>query len=97
MPANKKHLTASPWQRLLKISAGLFGGYLVTLSFHFLLMRFLDKGDVYVTMFFTGFIAWAGLMVLAFLARKGWKIWVFYLSLSLLFLSPYLIDLMYVK
>lgn len=97
MPANKKHLTASPWQRLLKISAGFVGGYLVTLSFHFFLMRFLDKGDVYVTMFFTGFIAWSVLMILAFLAKKGWRIWAIYLSLSLLFFSPYLIDLIYVK
>lgn len=93
MPANKKHLTASPWQRLLKVTAAFVGGYMVAMSFHLLLMTFLDKTVLFITMKFSVYILWSVLMVVAFLAKNGWKIWGLYLGLSLLFFLPYLLNL----
>lgn len=93
MPANKKHLTASPWQRLLKITAAFIGGYMVTMSLHLLLMTFLDKSTIFMTMKFSVYILWCVLMIVAFLSTNGWKIWGIYLGLSLLFFLPYLLGL----
>lgn len=90
MPANKKYLTTSPLQRTLKITAGFVGGFLLTTAIHQFVMLFLSKKDVYVTMHFSAFICWAALMIIAFLATNGWKIWGWYLLLSVLFFSPYL-------
>jgi hypothetical protein len=91
MPANKKHLTASPWQRLLKITAAFIGGYMVTMSLHLLLMTFLDKSTIFMTMKFSVYILWCVLMIVTFLSTNGWKIWGIYLGLSLLFFLPYLL------
>lgn len=91
MPANKKHLTASPWQRFLKVTAAIIGGYMVTMSLHLLLMRLMDPSGVYMTARFSVYMLWCLLMVLAFLARNGWKIWAVYIGLSLIFFLPYLI------
>ncbi|GAB3364196.1 hypothetical protein GCM10027566_33430 [Arachidicoccus ginsenosidivorans] len=93
MPANKKHLTASPWQRLLKVTAAFVGGYMVTMSLHLFLMVFVDKATIFITMKFSVYILWAVLMIVAFLSRSGWKIWVVYLGLSLIFYLPYLLHM----
>lgn len=85
MPANKKHLTKSPWQRFAKLSAGFVGGYLLTTSFFMALAFWIDHKAVLLTLRFAGFILWAGLLIVAFLAKNGWKVWGIYLSLSLFF------------
>jgi hypothetical protein len=36
-------------------------------------------------MAFSGFILWVVLMIVAFLAKNGWKIWGIYLLLTLIF------------
>ncbi|MBX3240957.1 MAG: hypothetical protein KIT80_15735 [Chitinophagaceae bacterium] len=89
MPANKKYLS-TPRQRILKVSAAILGGYLVTTSFHLFLLLFLDKKNVLITMFFSTYILWATLMVFAFLSKNGWKIWGWYLLASLVFYAPFL-------
>lgn len=91
MPANKKHLS-SPRQRILKITAGFIGGYAVMLSFHTVLTLVFPKGDVVATAIFSGYILWAILLLFAFLARNGWKIWGIYILLTLLFGIPYLLQ-----
>ncbi|PSK95255.1 hypothetical protein [Taibaiella chishuiensis] len=88
MPANKKHLTASPWQRLLKITAAIVGGYFVTSSFLLFLMYCCNKKDVLVTMKFMAYLIWVALMIIAFLAKSGWKIWGWYLLIGTLFFAP---------
>ncbi|WP_435137685.1 hypothetical protein [Formosa sp. A9] len=85
MPANKKYLTTSKTQRFAKITAAILGGYLVTASLHMALSFWLDHTTVIITSTFTGFILWASLMVVAFLAKNGWKIWGIYLAFTLLF------------
>lgn len=85
MPANKKYLS-SPGQRVLKISAGLVGGYMLSTALHLALATVPGIGfNLLVSGTFTGFFLWAICMVLAFLARNGWKIWAIYLSLTLIF------------
>ena len=92
MPANKKYLTQSPWLRLAKILAGAAGGYAVTLSLHLLLTRLFPQENVIATSFFTGYILWVVLLLVAFLAKNVWKVWAAYVLLTLLFSLPYLIS-----
>jgi hypothetical protein len=91
MPANKKHLTKSPWLRLSKILAGSIGGYTVMFSFHMLLTTVFPKENVIATSFFTGYLLWAVLLLLAFLAKNVWKVWAAYLVMTVLFSLPFLI------
>jgi len=85
MPANPKYLTQSIGQRILKITAAILGGYLVSVSFHLALAAWIDKTAIIMTMSFSGFILWVGLMIVAFLAKNGWKIWGIYLLLTSFF------------
>lgn len=88
MPANKKYLTKSPWQRILKITAGFIGGYAVMISFHALLAEFIDKKYIVMTAAITGYILWCILLLFAFLAKNGWKVWGLYVLLTFLFALP---------
>lgn len=85
MPANTKYLTQSKWQRFAKITAAILGGYLVSVSFHLALASWFNRANIMITMAFTGFILWVALMVVAFLAKKAWKIWLIYLGITLFF------------
>jgi len=93
MPANKKYLTKSPFQRFLKITAGFFGGYFVMISFHNLLGYIFEPKNIIITAAFTGYILWAILLLLAFLAKSAWKIWLYYLLLTGVFALPFLLKL----
>lgn len=84
MPANKKYLTPSPWQRFAKITAAILGGLMVAVTFHMALASWFDHVAVIITSTFSAFILWAVLMVLAFLGKNGWKIWGIYLLASVL-------------
>lgn len=92
MPANKKYLTKSPWLRLSKILAGVVGGYTVMFSFHMLLTKIFPQENVIATSFFTGYILWAILLLMAFLVKNVWKVWAAYAALTLLFSLPFLIS-----
>lgn len=85
MPANPKYLTKSKWQRFAKITAAILGGYFVSVTFHLALATWFNRANVLITMAFSGFILWVALMVIAFLAKNGWKIWMIYILLSLIF------------
>lgn len=85
MPANKKHLTKSGLQRFAKISAGLVGGYMVTESFFMALAFWTNYTPVIFTLVFGGTLLWVSLLIIAFLAKNGWKIWGLYLLISFLF------------
>lgn len=89
MPANKKYLTKSPWLRLAKILVGTIGGYAVMFSMHLLISKVFPQKDVIVTSFITGYILWAILLLLAFLAKNIWKIFTIYLVLTLVFSALY--------
>lgn len=84
MPANTKYLTPAPWQRFAKISAALVGGFILTTCLHLALATWFDTAIVLITSSFSTFIIWTVLMVCAFLARNGWKVWLYYLLGSIL-------------
>ena len=88
MPANKKYLS-TPFQRFLKITAGFVGGYVVMLAFHVLVTHIFERKDVVIMACFTGYLLWAVLLLLAFLAKNGWRIWGIYLLLAAIFSLPY--------
>ena len=92
MPANKKHLTKSPFQRFMKITAGFVGGYAVMISAHLALASVFSKDAVVATAFFSGYILWAILLLCAFLARSWWKIWLIYLAITAICSLPYLLN-----
>ncbi len=91
MPANKKHLTKSPWIKFSKIFIGAVGGYIVTISFHAALTRLFSVENVMVTSFITGYLLWATLLLFAFLIKQAWKTWALYTVLIVLFSAIYLI------
>ena len=82
MPANKKYLTPSPWQRFAKITAAILGGLLVAIMFHLVLAVWFNHVVVIITSTFSALILWAILMVTAFLGKNGWKVWGIYLLIS---------------
>ena len=84
MPANPKYLSSN-WQRFAKITAGFLGGYFVTISFHLAISFIFNHVNVMITSTYSGFILWAVLMILAFIAKNGWKIWAIYLLITFLF------------
>jgi len=84
MPANKKHLS-SPLQRVTKITAGFIGGYLVTEVFHMFLVVYWDTPNALITVRYAGFILWAVLLIISFLAKNGLKIWGIYVLIGLVF------------
>ncbi len=84
MPANPKYLTKSPWQRFAKISAAILGGYMVSVALHLVLASWFDRINVVISSTYSSFILWAVLMVLAFLAKNGWRIWGIYLLATFL-------------
>lgn len=96
MPANKKYFS-STHQRILKITAGSIGGYLLTLNIHLFFMKIFERKNIVVTGFFSEYILWAILLLLAFLSQNGLKIWVIYIILSFLFLLPYYPELFHTK
>lgn len=84
MPANKKHLTPAPLERILKITAGFVGGYYITEGIHILLAQYFHTGSWLFTLRYFGFILWVALLIIAFLSTKGWKIWAIYLLINLI-------------
>ena len=83
MPANPKYFS-SRGQRFLKITAGILGGFLVTIFFHNAIGSMLEsKGGLIITTGYTSFLLWAALMVIAFMVKNGWKVWGIYLLLIL--------------
>lgn len=85
MPAKQEYLT-TPGQRALKLSAGLIGGYILSSALHLLLAVVTPfREQVLLSSAFSFFLCWVGLIILAFLARSGWKIWGIYLLISVIF------------
>ncbi|MEL6698385.1 MAG: hypothetical protein AAFP89_19225 [Bacteroidota bacterium] len=87
MPAKEKYLS-TPGQRVLKITAGLIGGFAVAILFHNALGVLIEnKGALIITSAVTSFLLWAFCMVFAFMAKNGWKVWGIYLGLCSFFLA----------
>jgi uncharacterized membrane protein len=55
------------------------------MAIHLALAAWFKHTVVLISATFTGFIGWVAFMILAFYAKKGWKIWALYLALTLIF------------
>ncbi|MBE8722674.1 hypothetical protein [Sphingobacterium pedocola] len=85
MPANTKYLS-SPGQRILKVSAAILGGYLLSGAIHLAAARIPYFGmNLLITGTLTMFLLWAVFMIISFLSKNGWKIWGIYIGFTLLF------------
>ncbi|MEE9363627.1 MAG: hypothetical protein V3U92_13595 [Cellulophaga sp.] len=83
MPANPKYLNKSPWQQFAKISAGIIGGYSICMFLHMCLPLWLpNPKGVLITSIFTFFIVWCTLIIIPFLFKNGWKVWLLYIAIS---------------
>ncbi|MDG3581224.1 hypothetical protein [Galbibacter pacificus] len=83
MPANKKYLTKSPLQKFAKITAAFIGGYILTEAFFMVLIAWTAPASMIFTLRYAGFVLWAVLMIIAFIAKNGWSIWGIYLLATL--------------
>tara|TARA_R100001369_G_scaffold91389_1_gene132564 strand:+ start:702 stop:1004 length:303 start_codon:yes stop_codon:yes gene_type:complete len=82
MPANKKYLTTSSWQRFAKISAGIVGGYIISALLHIALAYWLPNPEiVLITSVYTLYILWVAIIIISFLTKNGWKLWALYLAI----------------
>lgn len=85
MPANPKHLSTTG-QRVLKITAGILGGFIITILFHNALGVLVeDKATLIITSAFSSFFLWVTLMIIPFLMKNGWKTWGIYSLFILIF------------
>jgi len=86
MPANKKYLTTSKWQRFAKVSAAILGGYLVTMMLHMVLAVWITNatGAILVSSIFSAFILWVFFMIVPFWAKNGWKVWAWYILIIII-------------
>ncbi|SIQ31609.1 hypothetical protein [Maribacter ulvicola] len=84
MPANTKYLNASFWPRFSKITAAFLGGFMVSTLFHLAIASWFNHLNVIITSTYSAIILWCGLMIVAFLAKNGWKIWAIYILSSII-------------
>ena len=90
MPANPKYLTKSPWQQFAKISAGILGGYLITVLFHINLPLWLPAPrEVLISGVYTIFLMWCAMLIVPFLFKNGWKAWLLYIILIVILSLTY--------
>lgn len=79
MPANTKYLS-SKGQRVLKVTAGIFGGFALAMAMQMAVGAVIEnKGVLVITSAYFSFFLWVLFMILAFLFRNGWKAWAVYL------------------
>ena len=85
MPANPKYLS-TPGQRILKITAGILGGLILTILIHNTVGILLkEKGWLIITSAYSSFVVWVSLLIIAFLSKNGWIIWGVYVFLICVF------------
>lgn len=85
MPANPKYLLKSKWQKFAKLSAALLGSFLVTASLHAFMAAYAQPAIILKSAQFSFFIIWVGLMFVPYLINNGWKSWLVFLGLTILF------------
>lgn len=87
MPANPKYLTKNPWQQFAKISAGILGGYIITALIHMVSALFIPfHKEILITTTITFFIIWVVFLIIPYLFKNGWKVWLLYIIIiSILF------------
>ncbi len=85
MPANPKFLTTSKWEQLMKFISAAISSYFASLFIHLSLAIFVDAKAVFVNMYFTLYLLWCVLAIVAYLFKSGWKSLVFTSIIALVF------------
>ena len=85
MPANPKYLSKSKWESISKLLAGFIGGFAVVVSLHTLLGTLFDRSYIITTSYVSGLLIWSALLIVAFLPKRSWKIWLLYVAITILF------------
>jgi len=90
MPANSKYLTTSPLQRILRISAGVIGGYIITALIHMVSALLLPwHKEVLALSIVIYFPIWAIFLFIPFFRKNGLTTWLYYLIIILLLYTIY--------
>ena len=90
MPANKKYLNQNKAQRIVKVTAALIGSLLVTVSSMLAIAVWVKQpGIVFMTYNYAFILIWCGLMLVAFLFENGWKCWLWYGILTVVFILTF--------
>ncbi|MFV0249351.1 MAG: hypothetical protein ACK5H1_10405 [Tenacibaculum sp.] len=85
MPANSKYLTKSAWQKFAKISAGLVGGYIISVLFHMVLILLIPAHhEMLVTTIFSFVIVWGIMLLIPYLFTNGLKAWGLYIVIIII-------------
>ncbi|MBE7659402.1 hypothetical protein [Tenacibaculum finnmarkense] len=88
MPANTKYLTTSAWQKAIKIISGILGGYIISALLHLALTLFLPyQKELLITSIYTLFIIWVTLIIVPFLFKNAWKVFLLYSLVILVLFS----------
>lgn len=94
MPANKAYLNQNKTQRIVKLTAAIIGSLMVTTSSMLAIASWVSRPKVvFMTYAYMLIVIWCGLMLLAFLFKNGWKCWLWYGLLTLIFILLFLIRL----
>jgi VIT1/CCC1 family predicted Fe2+/Mn2+ transporter len=90
MPANKKYLTTSIWQKSAKITAGVFGGYVIAALFHMIATLLIPyHKEVLITSIFSLFLLWIILLILPYVFKNGFKVLMMYILVIIVLFSAY--------
>lgn len=84
MPANRKYLMTSGWNKTSKFLAAFLGGLTVITSVVMALSSWLNPQVVVITAIYAGFILWILLMLLVYWIRKAWVSWLVFTCITLL-------------
>ncbi|MEM1135066.1 MAG: hypothetical protein AAGI07_04455 [Bacteroidota bacterium] len=83
MPAQTKYLSSTP-QRIAKITAAIFGGYIVAMAIHIAIGAVLEnKAPLLLTSAFSAFFLWVFFMIVSFLMKKAWQVWALFACITI--------------
>lgn len=92
MPANTKYLTVHMGHRIAKITAGIVGGFLISVGTLLSIAAWSNNPkNVFLTFFYLMFIQWCALMLIAFLFKSGLKCWAWYGSVIIILTAIYIL------
>ncbi len=96
MPANPKHLNTNKWSRFGKISAAIFGGFLVTTLLHLAIVQWVGNFKTTInTWRYSIFLIWMVFLFVPFFFKKVWKCWMIYLGLMVFFGAVFFLGRIY--
>ncbi len=81
MPAKQKYLSTG-WQSFQRITAGVLGGYFVTMFLQLAIAVWWSLAPTLVTSTYSSFMIWVACMCFPFWIKKTWVIWLIYIGVA---------------